>query len=556
MESRVELFATIRRDARIEGLSIRALAKRHNVHRRTIRQALDNAEPPPRKPVRRTSPKLDPYKPTIDAMLRSDLDAPRKQRHTATRILNRLIDEHAAVGLSYSTVRDYVRIRRAVIDTAAGRRKEVFIPQHHVPGAEAEVDFGEVWIILDGVRTKCHMFVYRLSYSGKAIHRVYPTCGQEAFLEGHIDAFNTLGGIPTRHIRYDNLTAAVTTVLHGKDRRRKENDRWVLFASHYGFDPFYCQPGLTGAHEKGGVEGEVGWFRRNHLTPMPEVASLTELNEQIRQWEADDNRRRISGKLSTIGDDYSTERDLLAPLPTEDFDPGLVLHPRVDRSSMITVRMMKYSVPAHLIGRKVRVSLRASHLNIYDGHQLVATHPRVASRGGHVVDLDHYLEVLKHKPGALPGSTALAAARASGAFTPTHDAFWAETRKVNGDSEGTKELIDVLLLHRSLPAAAVVAGISAALKIGAVSAEIVAIEARRHTRTGGATTDRRRAARTNDHEQKVVSLTQRRLTDPDTVIAGLPPDTRPVPSVAAYDQLLPRRTTPSPAENIPKASTP
>lgn len=104
MESRVELFATIRRDARIEGLSIRALAKRHNVHRRTIRQALDNAVPPARKSAQRNSPKLDPYKPAIDDMLRGDLDAPRKQRHTATRILGRLIDEHAAAGLSYSTV--------------------------------------------------------------------------------------------------------------------------------------------------------------------------------------------------------------------------------------------------------------------------------------------------------------------------------------------------------------------------------------------------------------------------------------------------------------------
>lgn len=224
---------------------------------------------------------------------------------------------------------------------------------------------------------------------------------------------------------------------------------------------------------------------------------------------------------------------------------------------MITVRMMKYSVPAHLIGRKVRVSLRASHLNIYDGHQLVAVHPRVASRGGHVDDLDHYLEVLKHKPGALPGSTALAAARASGAFTPVHEAFWAETRKVNGNSEGTKELIDVLLLHRSLPADAVIAGISSALKIGAVSAEVVAIEARRHTPAGGATLERHPAAHRVAQEQKVVSLTQRRLTDPDAVIAGLPPDTRPIPSVAAYDQLLPSRTAPSPhTPDIPKASTP
>lgn len=564
----MELFAVIRRDARVEQLSIRELAKRHGVHRRTVRMALASATPPGRRTPVRSSPRLDPYKDLIDGMLRADLEAPRKQRHTATRILARLIEEHDATGLSYSTVRDYVRVRRAQIDLDAGRRVEVFIAQEHAPGAEAEVDFGELYVVLGGVRTKCHMFVYRLSHSGKAIHRVYPTCGQEAFLEGHIDAFETLGGVPTRHIRYDNLTSAVTAVLFGKDRRRQENGRWVLFRSHYGFDPFYCQPGIDGAHEKGGVEGEVGWFRRNRLTPMPEVDSLEELNEKIRAWEANDNDRRITGKLSTIGADYDTERPLLAPLPLERFDPGLVLHPRVDRSAMITVRMMKYSVPARLIGRRVRVSLRASHLLVFDGHQVVARHQRVASRGGHVVDLDHYLEVLKYKPGALPGSTALAQARAAGVFTAAHDAFWAQSRKVNGDTDGTKELIDVLLLHRSLPADAVTAGIAAALRVGAVTAEVVAVEARRCAAAmtqdpdaaGGARPDRHRAAQEVEDEQRVVSLTQRRLTDPAAVIAGLPPDTRPVPSVAAYDELLSRRRTNEATSTIPdqtlEASTP
>lgn len=355
-------------------------------------------------------------------------------------------------------------------------------------------------------------------------------------------------------------------VLHGGDRRRKENDRWVLFKSHYGFDSFYCQPGIAGAHEKGGVEGEVGWFRRNHLTPMPEVDSLEELNEKIRAWEAADDSRRITGKLRTIGEDYAAERNLLAPLPVDRCDPGLVLHPRVDRSAMITVRMMKYSVPARLIGRKVRVSLQASRLIVFDGHTAVATHPRVASRGGHVVDLDHYLEVLRHKPGALPGSTALASARAAGTFTPAHDAFWAASRKVNGDAEGTRELIDVLLLHRSLPAEAVVAGITAALTVGAVTAEVVAVEARRHAATidavtcgaGGASSDRHLVAQDGVYEHRVVSLTQRRLTDPAAVIAGLPADTRPLPSVAAYDELLPRRSaaaTSTTKSDLTKAST-
>jgi transposase len=79
--------------------------------------------------------------------------------------------------------------------------------------------------MLAGTKTKCHMFAFRFSHSGKAIHRVYSTQGQEAFLEGYIAAFETIGGIPTRHIRYDNLTAAVTTVIYGTGRPRTENAR-------------------------------------------------------------------------------------------------------------------------------------------------------------------------------------------------------------------------------------------------------------------------------------------------------------------------------------------
>ncbi len=274
MKSRVELFAAIRRDARVEGLSIRALARRHGVGRRTVRQALPSAEPPPRKPRMRTAPRLEPFKAAIDAMLIEDTTAPRKQRHTARRIHARLLDKHDAQLLSYSTVRDYVRVRRAEIDVAEGRRVEVFIPQERAPGAEAEVGFGEVYVVLAGVKTKCHMFVFWLAHSGKAIHRIYPTEGQEAFLRGHVEALDAIGGVPTRHVRYDNLSSAVVGVVRGRGRQRVENERWVLFQSHYGFDPFFYQPGLAGSHEKGGVEGEVGRFRRTWLSPMPVVDSL------------------------------------------------------------------------------------------------------------------------------------------------------------------------------------------------------------------------------------------------------------------------------------------
>jgi hypothetical protein len=210
--------------------------------------------------------------------------------------------------------------------------------------------------------------------------------------------------------------------------------------------------------------------------------------------------------------------------------------------------------------------LRASQVVVFEGRTVVATHPRVAARTGHRVVLDHYLEVLRFKPGALPGSTALAQARAAGVFTPAHEAFWAASRKVNGDADGTRELVEVLLLHRTMTAEQVIAGITAALRVGAVTADVVAVEARRTTMTtttaagtpvgGGANRDRYRVAHGQVREQRVVSLTQRRLTDPAAVIAGLPPDSRPLPSVAAYDELLPRRRTPTdPPGSDAKVST-
>lgn len=201
--------------------------------------------------------------------------------------------------------------------------------------------------------------------------------------------------------------------------------------------------------------------------------------------------------------------------------------------------MASYSVPARLVHRQVRVSLRASEVVVFDGRTEVARHPRVVARHGQSVDLDHYLDVLKTKPGALPGSTALAQARASGTFTAAHEAFWAAARKTDGDAAGTRALIEVLLLHRSMRAADVVAGLQAALQIGAVTADVVAVEARRAAGMAEFETASD-AVRTAPVAvaPRVVRLAQRRLADPAVVIAGLPADTRPAPSVTGYDELL------------------
>ncbi len=264
----------------------------------------------------------------IDDWLRDDLDAPRKQRHTAKRIFDRLLDEHDAVGVvSYWMVREYVATRRREIRIEAGREPaNAFIPQEHLPGREAEVDFGEVAIRLRGELVTCALFSLRLSYSGKAVHRISASSGQEAFFEGHAYAFDVLGGVPTGKIRYDNLKAAVANVI-GFSRQRVEADRWTAFRSHYGIEAFYCQPGIQGAHEKGGVEGQIGWFRRNHLVPVPEVESFAELNAMVDAWDQADDARRMGSRARTVGEHFATEQPLLAPLPAEPFETGRWFNP-------------------------------------------------------------------------------------------------------------------------------------------------------------------------------------------------------------------------------------
>lgn len=470
----MELYERIRRDERDEGLSIRALADKHRVHRRSVREALASAVPPPRKTPERQSPALGPFKEIVRGWLVADQDAPPKQRHTARRVWQRLVDEHDAV-VAESTVRAYVAVVRGELADGA---REVTIPQTHVAGDEAEVDFGEFYAWVAGVWVRLWMFCMRLSCSGRGFHVVFAHQAQEAFLEGHVQAFEHFGGVPGR-VRYDNLKPAVAKVLTGRDRT--ETERFVALRSHYGFDSFFCQPGIDGAHEKGGVEGEVGRFRRRHLVPVPEVGSLAELNAVVAAADLVDDARRIARRDTTVGEAFAVEAASLRALPAERFDSTVELSAKVDTKARVCVRQSFYSVPARLARRRVTVRLGAHALEVVFDGTVVAAHQRSLHKGTEDLVLDHYLEVLARKPGALAGSTALAQARASGLFTAAHERFWVEARRQLGDGAGTRALCRVLLLHRTMGPGEVTAGIAAALEVASVDPDVVAIEARRHS---------------------------------------------------------------------------
>lgn len=396
----MEQFEQIRRDHAREELSIRELAKRHGVHRRAVRQALESAIPPPKsRPETRPAPKLGPYRAIIDGWLEADRAAPRTQRHTARRIWQRLVEEHGAA-VSERQVCRYVHDKRRQL----GDVGDVFVPLIAEAGIEAEVDWGQAEVVLRGEPACVHLFAMRACFSGAAFVMAFESESQQAFLEGHVRALEWHDGVFDL-IRYDNLKSAVARVLKG--RRRVESDRFVALRSHYRFESSFCLPGQQGAHEKGGVEGEIGRFRRRHLVPVPEVGSIEELNELLEEACWQDLDRTITGQSETVGQRRDRERLLLGTLPREPFPTWEEATPRVDSKALATVRTNRYSVPARLAGRTIRAKIGACEISFWHDGKVVAVHERLHGKHQISAQLDHYLDLLARKPGALARSLAL-----------------------------------------------------------------------------------------------------------------------------------------------------
>ena len=454
---------------------MRALAERHGVHRRAVRQALASPLPPQRKrPQGRPAPKLGPYRALIDQWLVADREAPRKQRHTARRVWQRLVEEQGAE-VAEVTVRKYVRRRRCELGESGG----AFVPQLHLPGDEAEADWGEAQVVLAGEQTKVYLFLMRACYSGAAFVMAFERQTQQAFLEAHVEAFRFFGGV-FETIRYDNLGAAVKQVLRG--RRRVEADRFVCLRSHYLYESAFTLVGIEGAHEKGGVEGEVGRFRRNHLVPVPAVSSLAELNALLADGCFADLGRRISGHTETVGEALARDARALRPLPLEEFETAEQASPRVDAKALVTVRQNRYSVPVALVGLRVQARVGAREIVVFHDGRQVARHPRLHSRFQVAARLDHYLELLHRKPGALKGSLPLHQERQRGAWPACLDELWQGIEARYGASEAARQMVDVLLLCREQGAERVELAVQGALAAGALDGRAVALLARRAER--------------------------------------------------------------------------
>ena len=503
---KVELFEQIRREYEFGIGTIAGVARQLGVHRRLVRQALQSAWPAERRRPVRSCPRLTLVQPFVDAMLEQDRQAPRKQRHTAHRIYTRLCAEQPQWPISERRVRQYVRARKAELGLLS---PEVFIPQSYDWGVEGQVDWYEAAVDLAGERQVAQVFVVRSMAGGAAFHRAYPRATQQAFLDAHQHAFHYFGGI-FRRLRYDNLASAVKKILRG--HQRQETTRFIAFRSHWQFEATFCTPAQ--GHEKGGVEGEVGYFRRNHLVPIPQVASWDDLNGLLLRACRADEHRVIEERALTVGQALVVERPQLLPLPAEDLDLTEEQEGRGDGKGCVQVRTNWYSTPLPP-GTQVRVRVSPTAVAIWRAGQEIACHARCYRRRQQVLDLEHYLDVLIQKPGALAGSTPLAQWRAAGRWTAAHDQLWTLLRERHGPQEGTRQMIEWLQLGRQHGYPQLTRAIQQALQSG--------------TRDGAAVR---------------YFLTAATLPAPPAIhlspAALIPSDhlTRPLPALDGYDRLL------------------
>jgi hypothetical protein len=351
------------------------------------------------------------------------------------------------------------------------------VPQVREPGVEGEVDFFEAMVRMAGDTIKLLFFQMRACYSGRVFVRAVVRPTQQAFLEAMTAGFAHFEGV-FHEVRMDNHRLAVERVMRG--RERVETERFIAFRSHYLFQSQFCQVGLKGAHEKGGVENGQGHFRRNHLVPVPECRDLDDLNRQLLESCSREDERIPEGRQITKLEAWQEEKPRLLPLPTSPFDSAEYADSiRVDDKSRARVKKVRYSVPCQLAGRMVRAEVSSQRVLLFHQGEQVGNWERCWEPQADRLDLDHYLEVFLRKPGAFWRSLPLKQAQTQGRWPDCYTELFAKLKERLGETAAARQMVEVLLLCRQHPTELVTQAVQGAVTAGAYDGQAVVVLLRR-----------------------------------------------------------------------------
>ena len=382
----MELWAEIRRRVRTYEISKREACRRYEIHWSTLKKILTHEEPPGyRRAQSPRRPTIEPVLPIVRQILDDDAKAPKKQRHTAHRIWQRLRDEHAFTG-GYTVVKDAVR------ELKVGT-KEVFLPLTHPPG-EAQVDFGFAEVALAGVPTQVALFVMSWPYADAVYGQAFPRECTAVSLEGHVRAFAFFGGVPKR-IAYDDTKTAAAKIVGS--RERVVTRAFGRLMSHFRFASHSCL--VRRPNEKGHVERLAEYARSNFLVPVPRADSLAEWNARPLAQCPRDQERTTRGKPGTVATLLVEDRAAMLPLPASRFEARRVAEVSADSLSLVRFDTHAYSVPTKYAHRTVTVIGTVDEVRIAFEDRLVARHARRWEREQSRFDPVHYLALLERKPG-------------------------------------------------------------------------------------------------------------------------------------------------------------
>lgn len=448
----VDQYEYIRTAHRVYGKMIRQIARDTGHSKNTIRKALRSQFIGYRPRVRQPYPVLGPYLEIIDSWLKADKESPKKQRHTARRIYHRLQYEHGYQG-SEGTVRHYVRDAKIRLGL---KTDNVFIPSDPELGREAEVDWGNCHAVLADELVKLKMFCMRSKGSGKHFVQCYPCERQQALLEGHIQAFAFFNGIFSTLI-YDNLTTAVLKVLRGKDRRLQEG--FAKFMAYYSFTPRFCN--IAKGNEKGGVEGLVGYARRNYMVPVPRADSLEELNSRLLEQCLAFGQHRIAGRSETVSELFEQEKKHLIDLPQVPYENVATCSVKVDKYATVIIDKNRYSVPTTYAGLRGQALLYIDRVQIFHNNQKIAAHSRAYGNNKWQLDPQHYLELIYRRPQAFESARVIRQWRPQ--WPDCLEALLSRFSAKLGYTKGIKEFISVLMLFKDHKSAEVIDAVKSVL---------------------------------------------------------------------------------------------
>jgi transposase len=424
------------------------------LHWESLQKMLSYSRPPGYRRLNKRTRKIDGYVEWIGQIMDADREVPRKQRHTAKRIFDRLKVERGYRG-GYTAVKEVVAEIKVM-------KREVFVPLSHRPG-EAQVDFGHALVSVNGSLRKCPFFVMSLPYSDAFYVQVFERECTESFWEGHVRALRYFGAVPSR-ISYDNSTVAVAQMLGG--RQRKLTDGFLQLQSHYLFEEHFCL--AARGNEKGVVEGMVRFTRSNFLVPVPQLRRLDELNARLEQSCRDDLKRRLRGqgrrKAELLIEDVAAMREL----PSVAFEASRVQATRASNLSLVRFDCNDYSVPVRCAHREVVVKGDCESVRIYHRDQRIAEHRRIWDKEQVRFNPVHYLALLERKPGAFDFARPL-----EGWNLP--QCFGILCRRLEADrgSEGSKEYIAVLRLLENHSLAHLKKAVNTALELGCARRELI-----------------------------------------------------------------------------------